>query len=209
MTHAVHVGLHSIQTYILLLIIIIISSLATQSDGQQKITAIKYEISRGLRRMCDYTCDISPKYIATGKWLCKHSQKAIFEARLVRTETMSIDRLKEILQKWVSSQPTISIKGVELQIDPNCMGSLISTFGSDECNDPEKKSEQIEEMKDIKSLIKHFSDPDSWSILDIIVLILAFLTFVTTFCQLVACCRQNKKKSGKCFWLKYCRYFTA
>jgi len=85
---------------------------------RDKIEVVSQVISEVLLSSCN--CTFSPKFIALSVIKCgeEATDRLIFEASLVSTQTDKSANLRNQVQDWVYTEPTVVVHGVQLQLAP-------------------------------------------------------------------------------------------
>ena len=88
-----------------------------QEEEPRKIVEdLARDISRGIELICH--CGFPSDYIADGKLTC-NNQRLVYQGRIISTNDRdSIDYLGD-LQKWISTEPTLVVKGEQLHLVKN------------------------------------------------------------------------------------------
>ena len=73
-------------------------------------------ITTGINQFCH--CQLTGNYIGDGRLLCDQEacHIAVFQGRLISTNDRNSTELVEDLEKWVSSNPTVTVQGEQLQV---------------------------------------------------------------------------------------------
>jgi len=82
--------------------------------------------------MCD--CHIPANYIADERMICEDEDpsKVVFQGRMIITEDRNSSQLIDDIAKWVSTDPHLVIRGVQLEADKTC-STILSELGDSKC----------------------------------------------------------------------------
>ena len=73
-------------------------------------------ITAGIDQLCH--CQFTSDYIGDGRLLCYQEacHRAVFQGRIISTNNRNNTELLQVLEKWVSSTPTVVVQGKQLQV---------------------------------------------------------------------------------------------
>ena len=73
-------------------------------------------VTVGIDQLCH--CQFSRDYIGDGRLLCDQEEcnRAVFQGRIISTNDRNSTELVEDLEKWVSSNPSMTVQGELLQV---------------------------------------------------------------------------------------------
>ena len=82
--------------------------------------------------MCD--CHIPANHIANARMICEEEDlsKVVFQGRMIITEDRSSSQLADDIASWVSTDPHLVIRGVQLEADKTC-STILSNLGDPKC----------------------------------------------------------------------------
>ena len=88
-----------------------------QGDQREKIVEdLARDISKGIEHMCH--CKFPSDYITETKLLCRNTS-LVFQGRIISTNNRESTDLLADLQKWLSTEPTLTAKGEDLHLVKN------------------------------------------------------------------------------------------
>ena len=97
----------------------------------QKSVDISSAIVR--RLLSDCQCPYSLDYVTHSRLLCgSNDREVIYQSNLLNTDGAEATELREMVQTWVNTNPTISVGGVSQQVSSYCQVE-VSEIGSMEC----------------------------------------------------------------------------
>ena len=100
-------------------------------DINQKSTAISLAVVEEILSNCQ--CPYSLDYVANSHLLCgSNDREVIYQSNLLHTDGAQATELREMVQTWVNTNPTISVGGVSQQVSSYCQVE-VSEIGSMEC----------------------------------------------------------------------------
>ena len=68
------------------------------------------------------------------------NEKVVFQGRLILPEDKNASEVREVLTQWVSTNPSLTIQGVKLEVDGTCPVT-ISDFDGVECTTNHEQSQ--------------------------------------------------------------------
>ena len=104
-----------------------------QADERGEIVEdLARDISKGIEHICH--CEFPSDYIAERQLLC-HNTSLVFQGRIISTKNSESTDLLADLQKWLSTEPTLTAKGEDLHLVKN------DTKPTDKATEPAKKED--------------------------------------------------------------------
>ena len=104
-----------------------------QADQREKIVEdLARDISRGIEHICN--CEFPIDYIAERQLLCRNTS-LVFSGRIISTNNSESTDLLADLEKWLSTDPTLTAKGEDLHLVKN------DTKPTDKATEPAKKED--------------------------------------------------------------------
>ena len=68
------------------------------------------------------------------------NEKVVFQGRLILPEDKNASEVRDVLTQWVSTNPSLTIQGVKLEVDGTCP-VIISDFDGVECTTNKEQSQ--------------------------------------------------------------------
>ena len=78
-------------------------------------------------------CQYLGSHIVDGQLFCASKDDVIYQAQLLSTDGKTALEVRNTIQQWILSRPTILIDSLSYQVDPNCSTS-IKELGETSCN---------------------------------------------------------------------------
>lgn len=94
-----------------------------------KVSAIENSVTEQLSEQCQ--CSYTGSHIVSSQIFCDDN-KLIYQAEFLETSRKTLDEIRTLIQKWVLSQPVISINSKPFELDSSC-SVVVDTPGISSC----------------------------------------------------------------------------
>ena len=88
-------------------------------------------LSNHLLQVCN--CSFSASFITDGKLICLNPDKLVYQGRLLATDGITAEEIRNLTQIWVLENPVIQIGNNRFQLESYCSVVLI-TYGELYCD---------------------------------------------------------------------------
>ena len=91
-----------------------------QDNALEKIDRLLKDVSVGIKQFCQ--CQFLSVYNEDGRLICDSEapHTVVLQGRIISTNERDASDLVGDLEKWVSTEPTVVVQGVQLQVVKDC-----------------------------------------------------------------------------------------
>lgn len=113
----------------MVIINLLVTCLQIVNDTDALSEVVK-SLSSHLSQVCN--CFYSASFIVDERFLCLHSNELVYHGRLLATDGISVEEMRNLTQIWVLEKPVIKVGNHNLQVDSLC-SVILSKVGDPYC----------------------------------------------------------------------------